>query len=160
MSDHVFRNPDKCQLLGFREYLRREFPGGSDGFVVEDLDMVFRVFGLRYGDDDNGRLRLVELKHGDATIGEAQRRTFGLMDSIMKRGDPCGRRYDGYYIVNYDDDDWSKANFKINGGAVGREKFRLWVEWKIDLPPYDFGVRDEFYERNWRPAEAAHRGAA
>ncbi len=35
-----FRNPDKLQVLPYREWMRLNLPTGKQGMVVEDLDAV------------------------------------------------------------------------------------------------------------------------
>ena len=132
-----FRNPELYQVLPIRTFFRGEcgfeFPSGGQGFVVEDLDLLFRWYGPQYGQDADGRFRLAELKYESSTIRTAQRKTFGLMDRILQRGDPDGLRYDGFYLIQLypnpaDPDDIITANtrFVVNGEEMTTEQFRTW----------------------------------
>jgi len=119
----VFRHPDKFQQLPFRDWLRKNKPPGPHGYVVEDLDLVIRVFGKDFHTDAIGKFILVELKFGAAWIGHAQERVFSLVNSLLRTADPERKRYLGYYIVQYNNEDWDKADFRINGRNVTREEF-------------------------------------
>ena len=133
-----FRNPDKFQVLEFREYLREVQPTGPQGYVVEDLDLVLRVYGPNFSSDVTGRFLLAELKYGKAWINHAQKMTFGLVHSLLREADPHMERYLGYYMVQYDNEDWHVASFRINGIEVGAEdwtRFRnLDPEFLANLP--------------------------
>lgn len=117
----------------FRELLRgrkhEPMPAGTDGFVVEDLDLVLRWFGPHYGLDEWGRFRYVELKRAGYSINPAQRRTFGLSHCILsERPD----RYDGFYVVCHSDDDHNEATtYTVNGQPLTCGEFLGWV-----LTPY------------------------
>jgi len=117
-SGHTFRNPDKFQVLAFRDWIRKHLPSGSAGCVVEDLDLVMRVYGKRYGTDSVGKFMFVELKFGDATLGRAQINTFRMIDDTCRKGDPECTRYMGYFLLQYSDEDWDDATFRIDGLAM------------------------------------------
>lgn len=114
----VFRNPDKFQELSFRKWIRDNLPSGPEGFIAEDLDLVVRVFGARHGTDAVGKFRLLELKHGNSQPNHAQKRLYGLIDSLLRKADPKGERYVGYNVLNYSDDDWNKATFRLDGKPI------------------------------------------
>lgn len=137
MSDTVFRNPDKFQVLPLREYIRQEFPRGSDGLVAEDLDLVIRHFGSNYGTDAKGRLMLIEQKHAGYGIGTAQQKTFGLIDELLRRGDPDGQRYLGYYLLNCVFDGMQPVfPVTVNGQELDREQFHEWLEGALVVRGY------------------------
>lgn len=116
MRKPVFRNPDVLPLLGFREYIRNNFPSGPDGLVAEDIDLIIRWYGPNFGLDNNGQFILCELKNGlHEKVGLAQQMTFGLIHRLLKHADPNGRYYKGFYVINYTDEDWERASFKVNG---------------------------------------------
>lgn len=148
MSDHEFRNPDKVQVLPLREYLRRELPNGRDGFVVEDLDLLIRHFGPRYGTDSQGRFMLIEEKRNGCTIGAAQQRTFGLVDEVLRKGDPNRERYTGYYLLNtvYDGNNELAFPLRVNGQTMTRDQFHQWLEGALRVQEY-FGA-DGWGRRN------------
>ena len=108
-----WRGTDPHKVLDpLREMIRNECPTGREGFVAEDLDLIIKYFGVNYGLDSNGRIRLIEVKHGDAVIGYAQSKTFTLIDQLMRAGDEALVKsgvlrescYDGFYIVGHDAD--------------------------------------------------------
>ena len=134
----VFRNGDKIQVLPFREWLRNKMPNGKMGFVVEDLDLVIRWFGLNYGFDGQGAFMLTELKFGSAQLGIAQEKTFGLMNSLLRAADPNYERYLGFYLIQYTHEDWDLAEFKINFECVTREQFMNFWQRKHIVKPYQF----------------------
>lgn len=127
MTTPVFRLKDELQVLPFREWIRENLPHGRSGVVVEDLDLVIRLYGEHHGTDATGKFMLIELKFGNATPGYAQERTFGLMDSLLRQADPERRRYLGYFIVNYDNTDWDRASFKLNGSPISREGLKSFL---------------------------------
>jgi hypothetical protein len=99
MAAPTFRNSDIYQRLPIRDYLRTALPEGSQGMVVEDLDLVIRHYGNSYRLDGKGRLMLVEQKHPPAWIEYAQEKTFGLIHQLIRAGDPDKKRYLGYYVL-------------------------------------------------------------
>jgi len=109
-----FRNPDKFQVLPFREWIRKNLPTGNEGVTIEDLDLVVRVYGNQYGSDGQGKFMLIELKFDDSWIGYAQMKTFRLIDKILKAGDAEGNRYKGYFVLQYTDENWDQSTFTIN----------------------------------------------
>lgn len=123
MMQPVFRNPDKLQVLPHREWIRKNLPCGALGYVVEDLDLVVRAYGNKYATDKTGYFMFVELKFGNGCLGTAQRMTFRLIHDTCRGGDPDGKRYQGYYLVQYDNEDWDIANFKINHIGITRDSF-------------------------------------
>lgn len=152
MSDTQFRNPDKVQVLPLREYLRRHLPNGREGFVVEDLDLLIRHFGPRYGADPTGRFMLVEEKRNGCTIGMAQQRTFGLVDEVLRKGDPGRERYTGYYLLNttYDANDELTFPLRVNGQPLDRDQFHQWLEGELSIREYfgpdGWGKRNGVYQ--------------
>lgn len=127
MTAPTFRLADELQVLPFREWMRRNLPNGSAGVVVEDLDLVIRLYGEQHGTDGIGKFFLVELKFGNAKPGYAQERTFGLIHDLLRAADPRKERYLGYHLVNYDHKDWDRASFKLNGAPISREGLKSFL---------------------------------
>jgi len=139
MSSHEFRNPDKLQVLPFRDWIRDHLPGGPDGYVVEDLDLVLRIYGPKFKSDATGKFMLIELKFGHSWIGVAQRKTFGLMHNLLRNADPGCQRYLGYFVLQYDNEDWDIANFSINRESVTRQRFMEFLLFDVaGLPEITF----------------------
>jgi hypothetical protein len=80
-----------------RDRIRREC--APSGLVVEDLDMVIRVFGPRNRTDATGRLALFEFKHGPCSnLTEGQENTFGMLHDMLEPHE----RYAGFWRVNFE----------------------------------------------------------
>lgn len=139
MSEHFLRHEGLVQRQEHRDFIRLHLPGASQGCVVEDLDMVQRVYGASYGLDDSGRVRLVELKYGSAGLTGGQIRTFGLLDALLRLGDPTGKRYDGFYLVQTSGR-WEDASttFRVNRQPLDRADFKLWLDFQFPVVPYLF----------------------
>ena len=119
----------------------------NEGYVIEDLDMLIRGFGPRFKAGELGYFREMELKFGSKWLTYGQIKTFGLRDYLMRKGDPQGLHYRGFYVIQYSDDDWYKAEFKVNRVPVDRETFDKFLLLEdIGVPPLDFN--DEL--KRWR----------
>lgn len=99
----TLRNPDKVQPLPWRDWMREHLPIGPDGMVIEDLDLVSLLFGSRIGRryNDDGRFSLIEIKQATGIIQYAQKRLFGLIHRVLRRGDPDRTFYRGFYILRW-----------------------------------------------------------
>ena len=133
MSGHTFRNPDKIQQLPFRDWLRTNMPNGKDGFVVEDLDLIIRVYGNNYKTDQGGKFFLIDLKHGTAWIDNAQKKTFGLMHELLRLADPKHLRYKGFFVVQYSNSDWGKSAFKVNKVSLDRNALLDFFSFRLEI---------------------------
>lgn len=133
MTKPIFRNPDKFQVLPHREFIRKHLPSGTFGFVAEDLDLVIRVCGRNFNTDGGGKFMLMELKWYPHNIGMAQKRTFGLIDSLLKNGDKSRTRYKGFYVIQYDNEDWDLSRFWVNGIKVCREQLISFLRFELEL---------------------------
>lgn len=133
MAKPRIRNPDLIQILPWREWIRENMPTGTEGIVVEDLDLIVLRFGPQegLGYNDNGRFMLVEIKQKGAPLPYAQKRVFGLVHQVLRRGDPARRYYLGFYLVHW----YEEHHVKINGREVlDMEQFRAFLLGKIDIP--------------------------
>ena len=131
-----FERPDLLQRLPWRDWIRDEMPAGPEGWVAEDLDLIVR----RYTSSDPvGRFMLVELKYGEAGLGKAQFMTFGLMDGLLRTADPQGKRYLGYYLLNYPESEWEGCSgFRVNGIPLAIQGLKKWLAMEVILPAYRF----------------------
>jgi hypothetical protein len=127
MDRDRYQGTDKHPI---REYLRANCPKGREGFVVEDLDLVVRLWGPRYGTDDRGTLKLIEVKRASGEFETAQQRTFGLLDGLLRRGDPDGTRYGGFYLLRHNiDGEWTDdASLSVNGEKMTAADFCVWAQ--------------------------------
>jgi len=134
----TFRNPDKLQVLPIREYIRENCPGPGAGLVVEDLDLVPLQYGPLIGRHKNadGQFMLVEVKHPGFGIGYAQKRLFMMMDRLLRLGDPEGKFYIGFYVLNWNDG--ANRPIALNGKPCDAEMFNNWISGKMHIEPYSF----------------------
>lgn len=128
MTVPKFRNGDKLPVYPLRSLLRGEshwkMPTGSEGFVVEDEDLIVRWYGPRFKLDALGRFRFMEWKYGEAGLNEAQSMTFGLIATELQ----SSARFDGYYLVQYDDHEHGPdATYWVNGWQMTSGEFREWL---------------------------------
>ena len=159
MSEHIFRNPDKFQVLEFREFLRKHLPDGRNGYIVEDLDLVIRTFGSKYQTDNVGKFSLIEIKHGGCKIvdgvhdeiGTSKEMTFGMIDDLLNKADPEHERYQGFYIIRtYRSSEWGNPEtiFAVNGKILSRDIFMDWIAGNHKIKPYSFPFSTYAIERN------------
>lgn len=143
-------------------------PNGSEGLVLENVDLVVRHFGptKHFHDlDADGRYMLVEVKNikegsvPRAGFGMAQRRTFGLIDKDLRAGSQG--RYLGYWKLSYDgryftednpfvgitktpipNDYPDTINIWLNGKKIDTETFKNFIMGRHGdesiPPPYEF----------------------
>lgn len=109
MHAHKWRG-DPARMLGYREAIRERLPDAGHGLVALDLDLVLRCYGAPYGTDADGRVRLVEVKSAIGELTGAQRRTFPLLDRMLRAVDPAGDRYAGFYVVTTPDEQWATCD--------------------------------------------------
>jgi hypothetical protein len=153
-----------------REFIRREMVNGAQGFIAEDLDLVLRVYGERFGTDYLGKFRLVELKSYTGTFNASQQKTLGLMDKMLKES-PESFRYQGFYIVYSETIDWKirkdiedfdsfeeyeiyeKARIDeqitVNGWDLTKEQFLKWMKWELEIPSVSPFNQIPFKTWNW-----------
>lgn len=128
MGKNLRRNDRYTNYQGHRDYLMGDrFPNGNEGYVVEDLDLLVRGYGLKFNTDSKGRFMLIELKYYPSDIGYAQKKTFGMVDEMLRAGDKVlngnSPRYLGYFVVQYDNEDWNLSRFWIDGKEVTKSGF-------------------------------------
>ncbi len=134
-----FRNPDKLQVLPYREWMRLNLPTGKQGMVVEDLDAVPLLFGglVGRGYNDHGKFMLVEIKSTGFGMTYPQKRLFGMMDTLFRFADPHGRYYMGCFLIWWNNQDNKPA--AINLQPCTEEEFASWIQGKEVWQSYDFG---------------------
>ncbi len=130
MSEFNWRPNTHTQLLGFREYIRRHLPGvkGDSGLVVEDIDLLCRVYGSFYEDDQTGRFIMIELKFGNAQLKYGQKSTYKLIVQLLRKADPKKLRFMGFYQLNYSDEDWEIANFWLNNHSINQDQLHDFLQ--------------------------------
>lgn len=137
-SGHKFRNGDKIQVLGYREWIREHCPGARQGMVVEDLDLVPLLFGglINRHYNDNGQFMLVEIKNTGFGVNYAQKRLFGMMDTLFRFSDPDKTFYLGFFLVWWDHE--KNKPTAINMEPCSEAEFSQWMQGKAEFPAYNF----------------------
>jgi len=130
MSEHVFRNPDKVQQLPFRDYIRDNCPGASQGLSVLDLDLVPLLFGqiIRRPKNADGQFMLVEIKAAGSELNYAQGRLLQMMHRLFRQADPKQENYIGCYLLHWDYD--RNLPSMLNWKPIGADMFREWITGK------------------------------
>jgi hypothetical protein len=68
----------------FREWMRRDFPPASDGFVPIDIDNAIRCYGKKFGLDGDGDLLLIEKKEQKGVMTPGEQRVYTWLDKALK----------------------------------------------------------------------------
>lgn len=87
-----------------REYLRHAIPNPRYGFVLEDLDLIVRLYDRTRSSgrlSAYGRYLKVENKWNSDEMGAGQRMTHELEHKILRKGDPEHQYYVGFYLINW-----------------------------------------------------------
>lgn len=131
------RHPEIIQRIAWRDFIRKHVPPGREGYVAEDLDLVMRCYAAG---DPIGKFMLVEFKYDKFGLDHSQRRTFGLIDGLLKKADPERRRYRGYYLLQYPEQDFNKCDHvNVNGRLLTKNELVKFLKFELDVLPYDFG---------------------
>lgn len=130
MSEHVFRNPDLVQQLPFRDYIRDNCPGASQGLSVLDLDLVPLLFGgiINRPRDADGQFMLVELKKVGVGLNYAQARLLKMMHTLLRKADSIQEYYIGCYLLHWDYD--TNRPIALNSHSISAELFLAWITGK------------------------------
>ena len=117
-----------------REWIRKHIPAPSAGYVAEDLDLIFLRFGKIIGRDKNadGQFILCEWKLAWKPLPYSQQRVFGLMDKILRKGDPSGTYYQGFYYICWDG---KTEPVWLNNNRVAIADFQAFLLGKKIIPP-------------------------
>ncbi|MBA7613310.1 hypothetical protein ES703_20556 [subsurface metagenome] len=139
-SDHTWRGKPEDRD-SWREWIRRNVESAREGYIFEDIDLVPWLVARRYFGilDPVGRFMIIERKLGNADMGKAQIRTFGLIDHILRKGDPQGQRYGGLYLLNHPHEDHQKCTHVIiNREKLTMDQFKQFLKFEHEIPPYEF----------------------
>lgn len=139
MRELIFRGDpaeEAERIFQIRELIRGRkgfmpMPTGQQGFVVEDLDLVLRWYGEKYGLDDKGRLRLIELRRegkDNGYLGGSKNHTLGWMDEAFWSYHGVDR-YDGLFVVEHSDDNADEGTtFWVNKEELDVRGFLSWCQ--------------------------------
>lgn len=138
MSDrrHTFRNPDMYEELPWRRWFRGEFsemPFPQVAcFTVEDIDLVTILYGkhIERHPREHGRFKIVEVKQGRAEMDYAQRRMYALMDELLRKGDPNGEHYEGFYLMR-----WSPPRCSVNNRHLDMDELAQFYLGQYEIEP-------------------------
>lgn len=109
-----------------REWIRKYVPSPADGYVAEDLDLIFLRYGKAIGRDKNadGQFILCEWKLANRELPYAQRRVFSLIDRLLWKADPTGEFYQGFYYICWDGE---SPTLLVNGQNITQQQFQMFL---------------------------------
>ena len=118
-----------------RDWIRKYIPSPQDGYVAEDLDLIFLRFGKAIGKDRNadGQFILCEWKLGDKEMPYSQQRVFGLIDKLLQRGDPISQFYQGFYYICWDGE---SDTLLINSHKITQKDFQMFLMGELAIKPF------------------------
>jgi hypothetical protein len=122
------------QHLIERDWIREHIPDES-GFVVEDLDMIVKIYDPKKS-RDSGKFRLVEKKNPHEKFNYAQILLFKTMDHILTKGDPDKKCYQGFYLII-----WGNNEVRVNEKILSRiggqsSEFGSWLLGRLYVEPF------------------------
>ena len=126
------------QILPEREWIRENISCEKGGFVVEDLDMIVKIYNPEIP-RDSGKFRLIEKKNPGERFGYAQISLFKTMDHLLTKSDPDRKCYQGFYLIiwNYKDDNHVKVNNDVLSKIGGQEsEYGQWLLGKLYVKPW------------------------
>lgn len=120
-----------------REWIRLHTPSAKDGYVAEDLDLIFLRYGKAIGKDRDadGQFILCEWKMGKRELPYPQRRVFGLIDRLLRLGDTTKKYYQGFYYINWDGKD---NNLLLNGQKITQQGLQMFLMGDLFIRPFNF----------------------
>ena len=124
--------------LPIRKWIRENIPRGQEGYNIEDLDLIILRFGNAIGRDygADGEFILCECKENKPLLPYKQKRTFQLLDRLLKEADPQEKHYKGFYLVCWDG---KREVVQVNSDIINQKEFVLFLKGKLQLKPYNFG---------------------
>jgi len=120
-----------------REWMRLHLPSPEQGYVVEDLDLIYLRYGkpIRRDKKADGQFILCEWKLRKRFMNYSQERVFGLIDRLLRLADPTGIYYQGFYMITWDgisDLLW------INDCKITQLQFQSFLFGEFYIEPYHF----------------------
>jgi len=117
-----------------REWIRKHIPGPQEGFVAEDLDLIFLRYGKLIGRDKDadGQFILCEWKLSHRELPYSQQRVFGLIDRLLRKADPESVYYQGFYSICWNGEDKSVI---INDNRFSLEEFQTFLLGEKTIEP-------------------------
>lgn len=127
----AIRNEHLIQVHPIRNLLRGDHPdpllatkSGVEGLTIQDLDLVVKFWGPMFRNNDTGRFRFIEFKHGKSDMSTAQHKTFADLDYMLSMWPDF---YDGFFRVNYDHTDVETVDVKGKPMQFPAETVRFMV---------------------------------
>lgn len=137
MNKPHFRNPDLYERLPWRNWLRNElegipFPQQPSHINVQDIDMVTTIYGDCIGRHlyEDGIVRLFEIKQLHGQMGYGQMRLLSILDRLLRRGDPDGENYGGFYFLH-----WQPPTCRLNGHKLSMDDLAKFMLGQLEIAP-------------------------
>jgi hypothetical protein len=121
-----------------RVYISSLLPKSFEGYVLEDVDLILRMYDPN-NNTDIGKFKLLELKvnSNDRRLGKAQEITFGLIDRML-RSSQENNRYEGFFYIRNN----NRFNNKIivNNYVLTPDEYKMFLLGKLNVEPYRFEI--------------------
>ena len=122
-----------------RQWMRLHVPSPEQGYVVEDLDLIYLRYGkpIRRGKKADGQFILCEWKLRKRFMDYSQERVFGLIDRLLRLADPTGIYYQGFYLIT-----WGGTSnlLWINKSKITQLQFQSFLFGEFHIEPYRFDI--------------------
>jgi hypothetical protein len=133
MSGSIIRSKT-LQILPEREWIRENI-SDEPGFIVEDLDMIVKIYNPKKP-RDSGKFRMIEKKNPYERFDYAQILLFKTMDYFLTKGDPDRKCYQGFYLLI-----WGGNEVKVNNKVLSRiegysSEYGQWLRGKLYIKPF------------------------
>jgi hypothetical protein len=121
-----------------RAYISSLLPKSFEGYVLEDVDLILRMYDPN-NNTDIGKFKLLELKvnSNDRRLGKAQEITFGLIDRML-RSSQENNRYEGFFYIRKN----NRFNNKIivNNYVLTPDEYKMFLLGKLNVESYRFEI--------------------
>lgn len=136
-NNNLFGDHPLFPRTPLREWIRRYIPSPQEGYVAEDLDLIFLRYGKAVGRGKNadGKFILCEWKLRSRELPYSQQRVFGLVDRLLRLADPVGEFYQGFYHISWD----GQGNILfLNGQNITQGDFQAFLMGELVIKPFSF----------------------
>jgi len=138
MKEHRFRNPHLYYEQPWRKWFRNElkgipFPQQPSDLNVQDIDLATVIFGdcLNRTWIIDGLLRIFEIKQLWGNMKYGQMRLLSIMDRLLRKGDPDGVNYGGFFFLHWE----PSENCRLNGHKLSMDDLAKFMLGQLEIAP-------------------------
>ncbi len=95
--------------------------------------MVTTIYGDCIGRHlyEDGIIRLFEIKQLNGKMSYGQMRLLSILDRLLRRGDPNGEFYGGFYFLHWE----PSENCKLNGHKLSMNELAQFMLGQLEIEP-------------------------